>query len=125
MIKRLYEFHYSSNEIKETLDLVHLCVSQTAFIFNNVFYSLIEALGIGSPHSPLLCDIYMHYFEEKLFSVHKFPHWFGYVDDSFVLVPSNTDFSSLLSLVNAIDSCNQFTLEVESYKRTLFRFFMF
>ena len=34
-------------------------------VFNGVFYSQIEGLGIGSPLSPLLCDIYMHYFEEK------------------------------------------------------------
>ena len=35
-------------------------------------------------------------------------------DDTFVLVPSITDFSSLLSLVNSIDSCIQFTLEVKN-----------
>ena len=83
--KRLREFHYSSIEIEEILSLVHLCVRQTAFVFNGVFYSQIEGLGMGSPLSPLLCDIYMHYFEEKLFSVHKFSHWFRYVDDTFVL----------------------------------------
>ena len=69
---------------------------------------------MGSPLSPLLCDIDMHYFGEKLFSVHKFPLWFRCVDDTFVLVPSNTDFSSLLSLVSLINSCIQFTLEVEN-----------
>ena len=78
---------------------------------------------MGSQLSRLFCDIYMHYFEEKLFSVHKFPHWFRYVDDTFILAPSNTDFYSLLSLVNSIDSYIQFTLEVE--KTILFRFLMF
>ena len=92
----------------------HLCVRQTAFVFNGVFYSQIEGLGMGSPLSPLLCDIYMHYFEEKLFSVCKFPHWFRYVDDTFILVPSNIDFSSLLSLGNFIDHCIQFIFEVEN-----------
>ena len=82
--------------------------------FNSVFYSKNEGLGIVSPLSPLLCDTYMHYFEEKLLILCKFPHWFGYVDDTFVLIPSNTDFSSLLSLVNLIDRCIQFTMEVEN-----------
>ena len=69
---------------------------------------------MGSPLFPLLCDIYVLYFEEELFSVHKFPHWFRYVADTSVLVPFNTDFSSLLSLVSLIHSCIQFTLEVEN-----------
>ena len=75
---------------------------------------------MGIPLSPLLRDIYMYYFEEKLFSVCKFPHWFKYVDDIFVLVPFNTDFPSLLSLVNSIDCCTQFTLEVENDKSLSF-----
>ena len=87
--KRLCEFHYSSIEIEEILNLVHLCVRQTAFVFNGVFYSQIEGLGMGSPFSPLLCDIYLHYFEGKLFSVYKFPYRLTYVDDIFVLVLSN------------------------------------
>ena len=71
-------------------------------------------MGMRNPLSPLLFDIYMQNFGEKLFIVNKYPQWFRYVDDTFVLVPSNTDFSNLLSLVNSIDSCIQFTLEVES-----------
>ena len=120
--KRLDEFHYSDTEIKKILNLLHLCVKQKAFIFNDVFYYQIEGLGMGKSLLSLICDIYVHYFEEKLFSVYKFPHWFRYVDDTFVLVPSNTDFSSLLSLVISIDCCihgikqSPFTLEVENDK---------
>ena len=35
--KWLREFHYSSIEIGEILDIVHLCVKQTTFVFNGVF----------------------------------------------------------------------------------------
>ena len=66
---------------------------------------------MGSPLSPLLCDIYMLYFDEKHFSVCKFPYWLRHVDDAFVHVPSNTDFSSLPSSINSIDRCIQFTFE--------------
>ena len=66
LVKRLRKSHYSSNELEEILNLVHWCIRQTTFVFNDVFYSQIEGLGMGSPLSPLLCDIYMHYFEEKL-----------------------------------------------------------
>ena len=36
--KRLHEFNYSYIEIKEILNLVHLCVSQIAFVFNDMFF---------------------------------------------------------------------------------------
>ena len=52
--KKLREFHYSSNEIEEYLNLAHFGISQTAFVFNGVFHSNIEGLGIGSALSPLL-----------------------------------------------------------------------
>ena len=58
--KRLREFHCYSIEIEKILNLVYLCVRQIAFVFNGVFYSQIEGLGMGNPLSPLLCDIYMH-----------------------------------------------------------------
>ena len=62
----------------------------------------------------------MHYFDENLFSLYKFLHWFAYVDDTFILVPSNTDFPSLMSWVNLIDHCIQFTFEVENNNSLLF-----
>ena len=91
--KSLREFYYSSIEIEEVLNLVYLCVRLTAFVYNGAFYSQIEGLEMGNPLSPLICDIYMHYFEEKHFNVHKFLHRFRYVNDTFILVPSNTNFS--------------------------------
>ena len=54
------------------------------------------------------------YFKEKLFIVYKFLHCFRYLDDILVLIASNSDFSSLLCLINSIDPCIHFTLEVEN-----------
>ena len=59
--KMLLEFHYSSIEFEEILNLVRLCVRQTAFIFNGVFYFQNEGLGTGSLCFPLLCDISYSY----------------------------------------------------------------
>ena len=36
--KRLHEFHYSSHEIEEILNLVHLCVIQKKPLFSMVFF---------------------------------------------------------------------------------------
>ena len=60
--KTLRQFHRSYIEIEEILNLVLLCVRQTAFVFNGVFYFQIEGLEMRSPLSPLLCDIYLQFF---------------------------------------------------------------
>ena len=59
-------------------------------------------------------EVFLHYFVtfmciilKKLFSVYKFPHWFRYVDDAFILVPYNTTLP--VCCVWLI----QFSLEVE------------
>ena len=44
------------------------------------------------------------------------------MEDTFVLAPSNKDTPSLLALVNLIDSCIQFTANVEN--KGFFLFFM-
>ena len=67
---------------------------------NNEFLFLIQALELGSPYFALW---YLYaIFWGNIVHVHKFPHWFSYVEDNLVLVLSSTDFSSLLSLVNLI-----------------------
>lgn len=68
---------------------------------------------MGNPLSPILCDIYMHYFEVKLFEIFQFPFYVRYVDDSFVLVDPHSDIGNILSIMNCIDSCIQFTFEIE------------
>ena len=117
---RLHEFHYSDIEIREILSLTKLCVENTAFVFNGSFYTQTDGLAMGNPLSPILCDIYMHYFEEVLLSKFNFKCWLRYVDDTFVLVDKNFDRSQLLSLVNSIDPCIQFTHEEESNNKLSF-----
>ena len=92
-----------------------MCVKgKIAFVFNGAFYSKIESLVLGSSLSVPLCDIHMHCFEEKIFSVYKFPHWFENVDGTFFLVPSNIVFSSLLFSINSIDCCFQFVFKIKN-----------
>ena len=47
---------------------------------------------MGSSPCPLLWEIYMYYFREKLFNVHAFSYWFKYVDDTFVIDPPMLTF---------------------------------
>ena len=114
--KKVHEFHCSFIETEEILGLVHLCVRQTTFVFNGVFYSRIDGLRMWSPFSPLLSDIYVFHFDEKLFSVYKFPHFLGmlmilsflflailtFLVWCFWLIPSIIVFSSLFKLKTTI-----------------------
>ena len=68
---------------------------------------------MGNPLSSVFCDIYMKYFEEKLFNKHKFSYCYRYVDDILILVPPNTDIFNKLPSVSLIACCVQFTFEVK------------
>ena len=61
---------------KKILDFVNLCNRQTGLFSVFFFFPQVEGLDVRSSLFPLFCNIYMHYSEEKLFSVYKFPHWF-------------------------------------------------
>lgn len=69
--------------------------------------------AILNPLSHFLCDIYIHYFEEKLFHLVKRKCCMRYVDDIFAIVERNCDLVEQLSIVNFVDHCIQFTLKEE------------
>src|SRR3978361_667902 len=54
--------------INEILNLFEICIQQNYFTYDNKFYSLDESLLMGSPISPLLANICIDYFDEKLFN---------------------------------------------------------
>ena len=112
--KRLKEFHYSAFEIDELITLTRTCLSQTTFSFQGHFYKQSEGLAMGSPLSPILADIYMHYFENTLFEKISFPFWTRYVDDTFTLIDTSLhNVDHILQTMNSIDNNIQFTCEIE------------
>ena len=50
------------------LKLVKLCTDNCYFSSNGQFVSQIRVLPMGGPLSPVLCNIYMEYFEKHLLS---------------------------------------------------------
>ena len=56
------------------------------------------------PFSPILSDIYMHYFANTLIKKISFPFWTRYVDDTFILIDSS------LHKVNCILDINSSTV---------------
>lgn len=109
---RLREFHFSCFEVKDFINLTQFCIAQTAFNFDKRFLKKSEGLSISNPLSPIFCDINMHYFVEKLLNL-NFKFWMSYVDDTFVFVGYNSDFSIILQTVISIDPNIQFTFKLE------------
>ena len=98
--------------------LLHLCVCDNTFVFNNTVYQQIDGVAMGSSLGPLLANIYMAHLEEEyiLKNVSEFAPVFyrRYVDDTFCLMKENTHISSFLEFVNSIDPNIQFDVETET-----------
>lgn len=48
----------------EIAELVELCLRSTFFSFHNVIYEQVDGVAMGSPHSPVIANLYMEHFEE-------------------------------------------------------------
>ena len=68
---------------------------------------------MGNPLSPILSDIYIHYFEEKLLSLLNFKCWLQYIDDAFIFIDNHFDINYILQVAISVDSHIQFTFELQ------------
>lgn len=104
----------------EILSLLKVCIKQNYFGFNNVFYKQDDGLPMGSPLSPLLAEIYMDYFEQKIFNSNNtltknIKFWFRYVDDILCLwAGTSRQLDAFLNYINQINRKIKFTMEIEN-----------
>jgi hypothetical protein len=78
------------NVVKELSLLLNITINQNYFLFNNRFYQQTEGLAMGSPLSPLLAEIFLDHYENKLFNsghnlLNNIIYWYRYVDDILIL----------------------------------------
>ena len=68
------------------VELLHSATSTVEFSFDNTIYRQIDGVAMDSPLGPALANIFVGYYEEKLFSeISKLVVYFRYVDDTFVI----------------------------------------
>jgi predicted GIY-YIG superfamily endonuclease len=100
----------------EIVNLVKFTLENTFFELEGEIYVQKSGLAMGSPISPLLADIFMEDFLEKLFKTLKIqPQLFlKYVDDCICVYNSkNINEQNLLEQLNSKSKHIQFTIEKE------------
>ena len=98
------------------LELVKLCVTSNAFSFEDNFYMQCFGMGMGSPLSPILCNLYMEYYESELLPRVAPTQliWFRYVDDIFSFWPSTfNNFEEFFANLNNLAPSIKFKVEWE------------
>ena len=69
---------------------------------------------MGSPLGPLLANVFMSSWEEKLELVGKLPDYYRrYVDDTLTIIPNNTTATDFLNTLNEAHPSVSFTMENE------------
>ncbi|XP_072392222.1 uncharacterized protein [Diabrotica undecimpunctata] len=100
------------------MELLTLCTDNTYFQLDNDFYKQNFGLAMGSSLSPLLADIFIEDFEQKI--VHKQDKqpivWWRYVGVVLSIWPHGPEVFNtfLMNIHNKKESINKFTMEQES-----------
>ena len=91
-----------------------IATSDVQFSFNNVIYSQVDGVAMGSPLGPTLANIFMGYLETKLVNeLSSQALYIRYMDDCLVISQSEEVNEALFCKLNALHEKISFTKEVE------------
>ena len=105
------------------VELMKSATSSVEFSFNNTMYKQTDGVAMGLPLGPALANIFVGYYEEKLFSqTQKPPTYFRYVDDTFAIFDHEAEADEFLTKLNCLHPSLKFTFEKR--KGNVYRFLM-
>ena len=96
------------------VELMKNATSSVEFSFNNTKYKQTDSVAMGSLFDPALANIFVGYYEEKLFSqTQKPPTYFRYVDDTLAISNHKAEADEFLTKLNCLHPSFKFTFEKE------------
>ena len=93
--KTLYDSHLPTPVISKHvfIELMKTATTSVEFSFNNIMYRQFDGVAMGSSLGPALANIFVGYYESKLFNkISKPTVYCRYVDDTFSLFYKETEF---------------------------------
>ena len=90
------------------------CNTGVEFSFNDIMYKQTDGVAMGSPLGPALANIFVGFYEEKLFSQKSKPStYFRYVDDTFAMFRNEEESDNFFKQLNCLHPSLKFTFEKE------------
>ena len=84
------------------------------FSYDNVVYKQIDGFAVSSQHGPALANIFIAYYEQKLYNGDNQPiMYFQYIDDTFAMFEKEIDCNMFLNQLNSLHPSLTFTHEKE------------
>ena len=101
---------------------MEMATSSVEFSFNDIMHRQIDVVAMGSPLGPALANIFVGYYESKLFQTTSKPEmYYRYMDDTFAVFSNKDECDLFLDSLNAFHPSLRFTFEKESNLALPFR----
>ena len=103
------------------IELMKSATSGVEFSFNDIMYKQTDGVAMGSPLGPALANIFVGFYEEKLFSQKSKPStYFRYVDNTFAMFCNEKELDNFFKQLNCLHPSLKFTFEKEKNNCLLF-----
>ena len=121
-VDALYKINHLSLSFprKVFIELMEMAISSVEFSFNDILYRQIDGVAMGSPLGPALANIFVGYYETKLFqTIPKPAMYYRYMDNTSIVFNNQNQCEVLLERLNSLHPSLRITMEKESHSSLL------